>query len=88
MLRPEQVAIAAFILLGLVSAGSPALADDTTIAPAPPGPSCEWNPHEELRPDAGNCGFNDASFPNQASYECGKAQDCRDLCLFKRCNGP
>lgn len=62
--------------------------DQSTIGPAPSGPSCAWIPHDELKPDAGNCGFNDLSVPIAADYQCGKDSQCNDICRFDHCAGP
>jgi hypothetical protein len=80
---------ALFLLTTLVNRGS--IADDPKVKPAPPGPRCEYIPHEIYKPAADQCGFNDASAPVLALYECGLVSNgkaCVESCTFLRCHEP
>jgi hypothetical protein len=85
-----RVAVALFLLTTLlVNRGS--IADDPKIEPAPPGPRCEYIPHEIYKPAADQCGFNDASAPVLGLYECGLVSNgkaCVETCTFLRCHEP
>src|ERR1700730_15334055 len=70
------------------STNVPSSHDGPTIRPAPPGPSCEWNPHEVLKSSGPQCGLNDLGIGNPGVYDCGQAsngKECSERCVFKRC---